>query len=231
MTRKPFHLGAASAALVLAAGLALAPFGAQAQSFSPGASTGGPIGSQPIANSQAINPATGSVFTIGPIPTGTNQIGTVGLVAGTASIGTVGLNAGTNAIGTVALNAPIPAGTNSIGSIASITGALPAGTNLLGSTNPLPQSGTGSFIPITAGTSSTAAVTAGVKRVLAFKNQSTATIAICPSSVSTPALATAGCVDLPSGSYYSACSGSYCPSEAFNAIASAASSPLTVQSN
>jgi len=67
---------------------------------------------------------------IGPLPAGSNSIGTVGLNAGTNAIGSI-----TNTSFGVSTLPALPTGSNTIGSInavGSITNALPAGTNVIG---------------------------------------------------------------------------------------------------
>ncbi|OWK42214.1 beta strand repeat-containing protein [Fimbriiglobus ruber] len=83
-----------------------------------------------------------NVNLVTPIPAGSNTIGNVALAAGTAIAGKFGIDQTTpGTTNGVRVNAALPAGTNSIGNIGTvstvtaltaITNALPSGTNLMG---------------------------------------------------------------------------------------------------
>lgn len=93
-----------------------------------------------------------------------------------------------------------------------------------------PGSGTGGFYAVTAGTSSSTALAAAVhnRTLIAIDNESaSASIAVCFGSC-TPALNTAGSFTIPPGQTRT-WRGPYVPADQINVIASAASTPVTVE--
>lgn len=91
-----------------------------------------------------------------------------------------------------------------------------------------PITGTGGVTAVTVGTASAQAIAAATRTaILAFKNESTsASIAI--SLGGTAALNTAGSFTIPPGQLLTLSTPAYVPGDAINAIASAATTPMTV---
>ena len=99
-----------------------------------------------------------------------------------------------------------------------------------------PTASSGAVTPFTtsatSGTSSSLMAVNNARTVLFVENEAAAgggTIAVCPASVSTPGVNVAGCKTLYPGQNWAPCSAAYCPADAFNVVASAASVPVLLQ--